>query len=122
MKTKLKQYKKVLAGAAVWVLGTGAALASGAGGSMPWDGPLTNIQQDISGTVAHVFIIVAIVATGLMWAFGEHGSSMRKVMGIAAGGSLALGGVSVVTDLTGGSPSSGAVIGMAHPFLHLLGM
>jgi type IV secretion system protein VirB2 len=120
MKMKLKQFKKVLAGAGLSIMGTGAALASSGGGSgMPWDGPLTNIQQDLSGTVAHVFIIVAIVATGLMWAFGEHGSSMRKVMGIAAGGSMALGGVSVVSDLTG---SSGAVIGMAHPFLHLLGM
>ncbi|WP_163058105.1 TrbC/VirB2 family protein [Acidithiobacillus ferrooxidans] len=120
MKMKLKQFKKVLAGAGLSIMGTGAALASSGGGSgMPWDGPLTNIQQDLSGTVAHVFIIVAIVATGLMWAFGEHGSSMRKVMGIAAGGSMALGGVSVVSDLTG---SSGAVIGMAHPFLHLLGV
>ena len=119
MKMKLKQFKKVLAGAGLSIMGTGAALASSGGGNMPWDGPLTNIQTDLSGTVAHVFIIIAIVATGLMWAFGEHGSSMRKVMGIAAGGSMALGGVSVVTDLTG---SSGAVIGMAHPFLHMLGM
>ena len=71
MKMKLKQFKKVLAGAAVWALGTGAALASSGGGNMPWDTPLTNIQQDLSGTVAHVFIIVAIVATGLMWAFGN---------------------------------------------------
>ena len=118
MKMKLKQFKKVLAGTGLSLIGTSAAMASTAG-NMPWDTPLTNIQQDLSGTVAHVFIIVAIVATGLMWAFGEHGSSMRKVMGIAAGGSMALGGVSVVSDLTG---SSGAVIGMVHPFLHLLGL
>jgi type IV secretion system protein VirB2 len=120
MRMMRMKIKKTLEGAGIFLLGTGAALASsGGGGGMPWDGPLHNIEQDISGTVAHVFIVIAIVATGLMWAFGEHGSSMRKVMGIAAGGSLAMGAASAVTELTG---NSGAVIGMTHPFLHLLGM
>ena len=77
-------------------------------GTMPWDGPLDAIEQDLQGPVAHGLILVAIVATGLMWAFGEHGSSMRKVMGIAAGGAIALGATSMVTGL---GMSTGAVIG-----------
>ncbi len=82
-----------------------------AGGSMPWDGPIHNIQTDLSGPVAGAFVTIAIVATGLMWGFGEHGSSMRKVAGIAAGGSMALGGATVVSDITGQSATSGAVLG-----------
>jgi hypothetical protein len=75
---------------------------------LPWDGPITTIESDLQGTVAHALIILAIVATGLMFAFGEHGSSMRKIMGIAAGGSIALGAASLVSGLGLGS---GAVIG-----------
>jgi type IV secretion system protein VirB2 len=61
--------------------------------------------------LAKGFIIGAIIVTGLMWAFGEHGSSMRKVMGIAAGGALALGAVSFVGSGFFGA-TGGAVIGM----------
>ncbi|MDA8093687.1 MAG: TrbC/VirB2 family protein [Betaproteobacteria bacterium] len=77
-------------------------------GTMPWDSTLSNIETDLQGPVAHGLIIIAIVVTGLMWAFGEHGSSMRKIMGIAAGGSIALGAASFISGL---GMSSGAVIG-----------
>lgn len=77
-------------------------------GTMPWDSTLDAIEQDLQGPVAHGLILIAIVSTGLMWAFGEHGSSMRKVMGIAAGGAIALGATSMVTGL---GMSTGAVIG-----------
>lgn len=87
------------------LMASGDALAGTAGNAavMPWDNALSNIEGDLSGTVAHAFIIIAIVVTGLMWAFGEHGSSMRKVMGIAAGGAMALGASSAVISLTGGA-------------------
>lgn len=87
---------------------TAFASVGGGGGSMPWDGPLISIMQDLQGTVAHTLIIIAIVVTGLLFAFGEHGTSMRKIGGIAAGGSLALGAASFVSGLGLGS---GAVIG-----------
>ena len=82
-----------------------------AGGGMPWDGPINNIKGDLQGPVAGAFVTTAIIATGLMWSFGEHGSSMRKVAGIAAGGSMALGGATAVSDLTGDSATSGAIVG-----------
>jgi type IV secretion system protein TrbC len=99
---------------------TGTALAStGGGGSMPWDGPLMTIEEDLTGSVAHVFIIIAIVATGLMWSFGDHGSSMRKVAGIAAGGSLALGATSLISSLGLGTGATiggaGSTVGMLVP-------
>lgn len=84
------------------------ALASQTG-SMPWDSALAAIQSDLSGPVATTLLLVAIVTTGLMWAFGEHGSSMRKIMGIAAGGAIALGAASLVTGL---GLTAGALIGI----------
>lgn len=87
----------------------GQAMSGGTVSALPWDGPIASIINDLSGPLAKGFIIGAIIVTGLMWAFGEHGSSMRKVMGIAAGGALALGAVSFVgSGFFGGA---GAVIG-----------
>ncbi len=93
---------------ALMISASTAFASTGGGGNLPWDGPITIIEQDLSGTIAHAFIIMAIVVTGLMWAFGEHGSSMKKVMGIAAGGAIALGATSLISGLNLGS---GAVIG-----------
>ncbi len=106
----LKLVKRLAAAPAALALSTAVAFAGtgGGGGGLPWDGPITTIESDLQGTVAHALIILAIVATGLMFAFGEHGSSMRKIMGIAAGGSIALGAASLVSGLGLGS---GAVIG-----------
>lgn len=90
------------ASAATGMMATGAVL--------PWDGPIASIIDDLSGPMARGFVIVAIVVTGLMWSFGEHGSSMRKVMGIAAGGALALGAVSFIGS--GFFGAAGATVGM----------
>lgn len=87
----------------------GTAMSGASTSSLPWDGPIASIINDLSGPLAKGFIIGAIVVTGLMWAFGEHGSSMRKVMGIAAGGALALGAVSFIGS--GFFTGTGAVIG-----------
>jgi type IV secretion system protein TrbC len=79
---------------------TGLAARAGAatsGPSMPWDGPLQTILQSLSGTVAHVLITVAVIVTGLVFAFTEHGSGARRLFGVAFGGALALGALSFMT-------------------------
>lgn len=104
----LKFVKRLAAVPAALALSTAAAFAStGGGGSMPWDGPIQAIESDLQGTVAHAMIIIAIAITGGMWMFGEHGSSMKRVMGIAAGGSIALGASALVTGLGIGSGAVG---------------
>ena len=75
------------------------ALATPAGSAMPWDTPLTNLLNNLQGTVARIAITIAIVLTGLIFAFGEAGSGLRKVMGIAFGGALALGALTFMTAL-----------------------
>lgn len=86
----------VLVSALVVSLATEAAAAA-AGPAMPWDGPLQTILQSLSGTVAHVLITVAVIVTGFVFAFTEHGSGARRLFGVAFGGALALGALSFMT-------------------------
>ncbi len=81
------------------LVGADPALATPAGSAMPWDTPLTNLLNNLQGTVARIAITIAIVLTGLIFAFGEAGSGLRKVMGIAFGGALALGALAFMTAL-----------------------
>src|SRR6266478_2243255 len=71
--------------------------AAPTGPAMPWDGPLITIMSSLSGTVAHVLITVAVIVTGLVFAFTEHGSGARRLFGVAFGGALALGALSFMT-------------------------
>ena len=73
------------------------AEAAATGPAMPWDGPLNTILTSLSGTVAHVLITVAVIVTGLVFAFTEHGSGARRLFGVAFGGAIALGALSFMT-------------------------
>lgn len=83
----------------VVLLGADAASATPAGTAMPWDTPLTNLLNNLQGTVARIAITIAIVVTGLVFAFGEAGSGLRRVASIAFGGALALGAITFMTAL-----------------------
>jgi type IV secretory pathway VirB2 component (pilin) len=76
---------------------TSVAEAAATGPAMPWDAPLNTILTSLSGTVAHVLITVAVIVTGLVFAFTEHGSGARRLFGVAFGGALALGALSFMT-------------------------
>jgi type IV secretory pathway VirB2 component (pilin) len=65
----------------------GAAVA--AGGALPWDAPLTTLQNDLQGPVAHAITTAAIIGTGIMWSVSEHGTGVRKMSSLAFGGSRA---------------------------------
>ena len=66
------------------VLALGApAGAATSGPAMPWDGPLQTILNSLSGTVAHILITVAVITTGLVFAFTEHGAGARRLFGVA---------------------------------------
>jgi type IV secretion system protein TrbC len=65
------------------------ALAHASGSGLPWEGPLQRILDSISGPVAKVAGVLAIVLTGIGLAFGEGGGLMRKALGIVFGLSIA---------------------------------
>jgi len=65
----------------------GPALASGTG--MPWESPLQQIVQSITGPVVQAAAIVAIAIFGGGIAMSETGSAMRRGLGILFGLSIA---------------------------------
>jgi type IV secretory pathway VirB2 component (pilin) len=82
------------------------ALAAVAGGALPWDAPLTTLQTDLQGPVAHAVTTAAIIGTGIMWSVSEHGTGVRKMSAIAFGGAAALGATTLMTALF---PAAGAL-------------
>ncbi len=74
-------------------------LASTGGPAMPWDTGLQNLVDNLTGTVARLMIIAAIVVAGITWAFTEHGTGGRKLSQIVFGGGVALAAVSFLANL-----------------------
>jgi type IV secretion system protein VirB2 len=75
------------------------AHATPSGPSMPWDAPLQVLLDNLQGTVARILVTVAVVITGLLFAFGESGGAFRRVFGIAFGAAIALGALTVLSSL-----------------------
>jgi type IV secretory pathway VirB2 component (pilin) len=76
---------KTAALAALATVTTSPAFA--AGGGMPWDAPLSQVVQSLTGPVAGSLIAIAIVASGLTMAFAA-GQGMRQFAGIIFAGSI----------------------------------
>ena len=81
----------------VWPVRAFAAIA--AGGALPRDTPLTTLQTDLQGPVAHAVTTAAVIGTGIMWSVSEHGTGVRKMSSLAFGGACALGATQVMTTL-----------------------
>jgi len=81
------------------------AAVTGAG-VLPWDAPLTTLQTDLQGPVAHAITTAAIIGTGITWAVSEHGTGVRKMSALAFGGAAALGATTLMTALF---PAAGAL-------------
>jgi type IV secretion system protein TrbC len=84
---------------------TAAASATTTG--LPWEGPLQKILDSLTGPVAKILGVVAIVIAGFGIAFGEAGSGMRRIFQIVLGLSIAFTASSLVVSLFG---FSGGVI------------
>ena len=88
----------------------GAALASGllaagptlAGGSgMPWEAPIQQVVQSITGPVVQAAAVIAVVLFGAGVAMSENGSSMRRGLGILFGLSIAFAASTFFLDFFG---------------------
>ena len=64
---------------------TANCYASGASTGMPWEGPLETVLESITGPVAKVIGVLAIVVVGLTMAFSEGGGVMKKVLNVVMG-------------------------------------
>ena len=93
-------------GAAVTLLVSNPAWAAGTGTAMPWEAPLTTIENSLAGPVAKAIGVIAIVIAGLGFAFAEGGSAMRKGIGIVFGLAVAFTATTFVSgffNLTAGA-------------------
>jgi type IV secretory pathway VirB2 component (pilin) len=85
------------------------AMAS-SGGGLPWEGPLEQIQQSITGPVAGFIALAAVAVAGGMLIFGgELNDFARRLMYVVLVAGILLGATQIV-ELFG---ASGASIGMA---------
>ena len=85
------------------------ALASG-GGGLPWEGPLQQIQESITGPVAAAIALSAVAIAGGMLIFGgELNDFARRLVYVVLVAGILLGATQIVA-LFG---SSGASIGVA---------
>jgi type IV secretion system protein VirB2 len=78
------------------------ALAGGGGGGLPWEGPLQQIQQSITGPVAGAIALAAVAIAGAMLIFGgELNDFARRLISLfgAGGASIGVPQVATVTEL-----------------------
>lgn len=92
----------------ITVLHLAASRAFAGGGDMPWETPLENIMNSVSGPVAKAVGVIAIVVTGLALAFGEGGGGMKKMLWVVFGLTIAFTATSFFLDFFGFS--SGALL------------
>ncbi|MRH97954.1 conjugal transfer pilin TrbC [Agrobacterium tumefaciens] len=87
------------------------ALASSGGGGLPWESPLQQIQQSITGPVAGFIALAAVAIAGAMLIFGgELNDFARRLCYVALVGGVLLGATQIVA-LFG---ATGASIGEVH--------
>ncbi|MGO8253577.1 conjugal transfer pilin TrbC [Rhizobium ruizarguesonis] len=87
------------------------AFASSGGGGLPWESPLQQIQQSITGPVAGFIALAAVAIAGAMLIFGgELNDFARRLCYVALVGGVLLGATQIVA-LFG---ATGASIGEAH--------
>ena len=79
---------------------TSCAFAEEATG-LPWETPLQKILASVTGPVAKVLGVLAIVISGFAIAFGEAGSGMRRFFQVILGLSIAFTASALLVTLFG---------------------
>ena len=88
-----------VATAACGLMAAAPALAGGTG--MPWEGPLQQIVESVTGPVVQVAAVIAVVVFGAGIAMSESGSGMRRGIGILFGLSIAFAASTFFLDFFG---------------------
>lgn len=86
---KISRNQVLITGALIMVSTVSAETAYAAGSGLPWETPLQNILDSITGPVARILAVIIITLTGLTLAFGESSGGFRKLIQIVFGLSIA---------------------------------
>jgi type IV secretory pathway VirB2 component (pilin) len=98
-----------LLAAPIVLTATAQALAS-SGGSLPWEGPLEQIQESITGPVAGYIALAAVAIAGGMLIFGgELNDFARRLVYVVLVAGILLG----ATTIVGLFGATGASIGVS---------
>lgn len=97
----LKSIKPSIVGAALALGLLAAAPAYAAGSGMPWETPLENIVDSITGPVARAAAVIAIVLAGITVIFSEGGGGVRKLAFVGLGIAIMFAAVSFFLDFFG---------------------
>ncbi|MFK4259380.1 TrbC/VirB2 family protein [Agrobacterium tumefaciens] len=94
--------------AAISMLVIEPAFASGGGAGLPWEAPLQQIQQSITGPVAMAIALIAVAVAGGMLIFGgEINDFARRLAYVVLVCGILLGATQVVGLFGGGGASIG---------------
>jgi len=69
--------------------------------SLPWESPLQKVLDSLTGPVAKILGVIAIVVAGFGIAFGEAGSGMRRLFQVIFGLSIVFSAATLVASLFG---------------------
>ncbi|MBY5774938.1 conjugal transfer protein TrbC [Rhizobium leguminosarum] len=95
--------------AAPIVLASVAPVLASSGGSLPWEGPLQQIQESITGPVAGAIALAAVAIAGGMLIFGgELNDFARRLVYVVLVAGILLG----ATNIVGLFGATGASIGV----------
>lgn len=84
--------------------------AAGGGGGLPWEGPLQQIQQSITGPVAGMIALAAVAIAGGMLIFGgELNDFARRLMYIVLVAGILLGATQIVGLFGAGGAAISAI-------------
>ena len=82
----------------LFLMAYGAAFADD---GLPWESPLQKILESLTGPVARVLGVIAIVIAGFGIAFGEAGSGVRRLFQVIFGLSIVYSAATLVMSLFG---------------------
>lgn len=85
-----------------------ATSAHAAGTGMPWEAPLQQVLDSLTGPVARAAAIVGIIISGMAILFSEGGGGIRKLAFVGLGIAIMFGAVSFFLTFFGFA--GGAVI------------
>ena len=107
---RLERRTIIAAAAAVTLMIFASPTFASSGGSLPWEGPLQQIQESITGPVAGFIALAAFAVAGGMLIFGgELNDFARRLMYIVLVAGILLG----ATTLVGLFGATGATIGIS---------
>ena len=84
---------------AVFLLASVPAHAGTGGSDMPWNGPLTKIQDNLTGPTAKAIAVVLFVIAGAVWGFSNHERGATRLAQAILGAALLLAAPTILDTL-----------------------